>query len=82
MLTVNDIKTVAVEVINIRTGEIINPFYEAYGFEKFQEMVSWYQEHRSSDTIAYVRGVGYEENGERRVLATEFVGVKELATTF
>jgi hypothetical protein len=81
MLTVNDIKTVAVEVINIKTGEKLEPIYEAYGFDKFQEFVAWYQANLNSDSVAFVRGIGYE-NGERRVLATEFVGVKELATTF
>jgi hypothetical protein len=79
MLTVNDIRTVAVEVINIKTGEKIEPIFELYGFEKFQESVAWYRANLNSDVIAFVRGIGYE-NGERRVLATEFVGVREMAT--
>jgi hypothetical protein len=79
MITVNEIRTVAVEVINIKTGEKLEPIYEAYGFEKFQEFVVWYQENLTTDSVAYIRGIGYE-NGESRVLATEFVGVREMAT--
>jgi hypothetical protein len=79
MLTVNDIKTVAVEVINIKTGEKIEPIYESYGFDKFQEMVAWYQENLGSDKVAYISGIGYEDN-HSKCLAKEFVGVREMAT--
>lgn len=79
MLTVNDIKSVAVEVIDIRSGAKFEPFFEAYGYEKFQEMVAWYRQNLDASLVAYVRGIGYE-NGERQVLASEFVGVREMAT--
>lgn len=79
MLTVNEIRTVVAEVINIKTGEKIEPVYESYGFEKFQGFVAWYQENLTENHIAFIRGIGYE-NGESRVLATEFVGIREMAT--
>jgi hypothetical protein len=79
MITVNEIRTVAVEVINIKTGEKLEPVYEAYGFEKFQEFVAWYQENLTADSVAYIRGIGYEES-HPVCLATEFVGVREMAT--
>lgn len=72
MLTVNDIQTIAVEVINIETGEKIEPIYEAYGEAKFQEMVAWYGQNLNPNQIAYVSGIGYE-NGERQVLNRVFV---------
>jgi len=67
MLTVNDIQTIEVEVINIETGEKFSPIYEAYGEAKFQEMVAWYSQNLNPNQMAYVNGIGYE-GGERRVL--------------
>jgi hypothetical protein len=71
MLTVNDIQTVAVEVIN-EDGSKIEPVYEAYGEAKFQEFVAWYSKNLNVGQTAFVRGIGYE-NGERQVLNTVFV---------
>jgi hypothetical protein len=73
-LTTNDIATVVCEVVNIKTGKTIEPTFEAYGYEKFQEFVSFYRVGRFEDSIVWVRGYGYE-NGQRVCLATEFIGV-------
>lgn len=73
-LTSNDIATVVCEVVNVKTGQTIEPTFEAYGYNKFQEFVEFYKESNFADTIVWVRGYGYE-NGERVCLATEFVGI-------
>jgi hypothetical protein len=73
-LTTNDIATVVCECVNIKTGKTIEPAFEAYGYEKFQEFVQFYKTSLFEDTIVWVRGYGYQ-NGERVCLATEFIGV-------
>ena len=73
-LTSNDIATVVCEVVNVKTGKTIEPTFEAYGYNKFQEFVQFYKDNNFPDTIVWVRGYGYE-NGERVCLATEFVGI-------
>ena len=75
MVTSNDIATVVVTVTNIHTGEEIEPIYEAYGYEKFQEFVTWYQENIGENKIARVKGIAYED-GKSIVVASEFVGAK------
>jgi hypothetical protein len=70
-----DIATVIVTVTNIHTGEEIEPIYEAYGYEKFQEFVTWYQENIGENKIARVKGIAYED-GKSIVVASEFVGAK------
>lgn len=72
-LTKEDIRTIAVEVININNGEKTLPIYEAHGYAKFQEMVEWYRNNLKSYQIAYISGIGYH-NGERQVITIEFVG--------
>jgi hypothetical protein len=73
-LTTNDIATVICEVVNVKTGQKIEPCFEAYGYAKFQEFVEFYKTSLFEDTIVWVRGYGYA-NGERVCLATEFVGI-------
>ena len=73
-LTTNDIATVVCECVNIKTGQKIEPTFEAYGYAKFQEFVEFYKTSLFEDTIVWVRGYGYE-NGQRVCLATEFIGV-------
>lgn len=76
VLTTKDIVTVVAKVVDINTGETIEPIYEAYGYEKFQEFVDFYRKQNYINKIVWVRGFGYnDENGASRVLATEFVGV-------
>lgn len=81
MLTVNDIKTVIVEVININNGEKIEPCYEAYGYAKFLEFVAFHADLASPDKIAIVKGYAYGENGPV-VVAQEFVGVNGQTKAF
>jgi hypothetical protein len=82
ILTGSDIRTVVCEVVNIHTGETIEPTYEAYGYAKFLEFVEFHKGLKSTDTITRVRGYGYRATGERVCLASEFVGVSvsEFAT--
>ena len=75
-LTSNDIATVVCEVVNVKTGQTIEPTFEAYGYNKFQEFVEFYKQSNFTDAIVWVRGYGYE-NGERVCLATEFIGLPE-----
>lgn len=71
-----DIRTVVAKVVDINTGESIEPVYEAYGYEKFQQFVDYYRRQNYINKIVWVRGFGYnDENGASQVLATEFVGV-------
>lgn len=74
-LTTNNIATVVCEVVNVKTGETIEPTFESYGYARFQEFVEFYKSNQFADTIVWVRGYGYE-NGERVCLATEFIGLK------
>lgn len=75
-LTKNDISTVVAEVVDINTGESIEPTFEAYGYEKFQEFVDFYRKQNYINKIVWVRGFGRNtESGASQVLATEFVGV-------
>jgi hypothetical protein len=76
MLTVNDIQTVEVEVINNETGEKFTPIYEAYGEQGFQKFVAWYSQNLKSNQMAYLYGIGYEA-GERRVLNQAWVGGRD-----
>ena len=73
-LTSNDISTVVCEVVNVKTGNKIEPTFEAYGFAKFQEFVDFYKSNQFEDTIVWVRGYGYN-NGERVCVVSEFVGL-------
>ena len=73
-LTSNDIATVVCEVVNVKTGNKIEPTFEAYGFAKFQEFVDFYKSNQFEDTIVWVRGYGYN-NGERVCVVSEFVGL-------
>jgi hypothetical protein len=76
VLTTSNIVTVVAKVVDINTGETIEPVYEAYGYEKFQEFVDFYRKQNYINKIVWVRGFGYnDENGASQVLATEFVGV-------
>ena len=76
VLTRNDIRTVVAKVVDINTGETIEPMYEAFGYEKFQEFVDFYRRQNYINKIVWVRGFGYnDENGASQVLASEFVGV-------
>jgi hypothetical protein len=75
-LTTQNIVTVVAKVVDINTGETIEPVYEAYGYEKFQEFVDFYRKQNYINKIVWVRGFGYnDESGASQVLATEFVGV-------
>lgn len=75
-LTTKDIVTVVAKVVDINTGEAIEPSFEAYGYEKFQTIVDFYRGQNYINKIVWVRGFGYnDENGASQVLATEFVGV-------
>lgn len=74
MLNRNDIKTVVVQVVNVETGETIEPAYEAYGYEKFLEFVDFHANLKSANKVAWVRGYG-SENGKAVCLATKFVGI-------
>lgn len=73
-LTTKDISTVVCEVINVKTGFKIEPSFEAYGLEKFQDFVDFYKNNEFKDTIVWVRGYGYE-HGLRTCLISEFVGL-------
>ncbi len=80
-LTTNNISTVVVEVINVKTGVKITPSYEAYGYAKFLEFVQFHIDNNDADTIAYVRAYGYED-GQSVLLAQEFVGPNGVTTAF
>lgn len=75
MANLKDIATVIVTITNIHTGEQAEPVFEAYGYEKFQEFVTWYQQHIGENNIARINGIAYED-GKSFVVASEFVGVK------
>jgi len=76
VLTRNDIRTVVAKVVDINTGETIEPTYEAFGYEKFQTIVDFYRGQNYINKIVWVRGFGYNtESGGSQVIATEFVGV-------
>lgn len=76
VLTRNDIRTVVAKVVDINTGETIEPTYEAFGYEKFQQLVDFYRGQNYINKIVWVRGFGYnDESGASQVLASEFVGV-------
>jgi hypothetical protein len=81
MLSTKDIKTVVCRVINVNTGKSFEPCYEAYGYEKFLEFVQFHVDNNGADHITRVRGYGYE-NGQRVLLAEEFVGVNGQTTAF
>jgi hypothetical protein len=81
MLTVNDIKTVIVEVLDINDGTKIEPVFEAYGYAKFLEFVGFYVDLASPDKVATVKGYAYGENGPV-VVAQEFVGVNGQTKAF
>ena len=75
MVTAKNIATVIVTITNIHTGEETKPVYEAYGYEKFQEFVTWHQENIGENHIARINGIAYE-GGNSFVVASEFVGAK------
>lgn len=81
MLNRNDIQTVVVQIVNVTNGKTYEPCYESYGYDKFLEFVKFHATNNDANTIAWVRGYGYE-NGQAICLATEFVGVNGKTSAF